>query len=502
MFVMKRIKYLVFAFLLGTPLAVVAQSETVSDGSLPPSPASETLAPTASSEPVTETKAPVRLGLEACIKRALANSNALAAERERLNIMDHKVNQAYWAPFSNFKITGSATMVPDKCIDEEALEDRGVIVPCGENDAAAHRQLDEYDYSGSWGPKLDIRADFGIPLLTFGKITNSWDAVKAARSASQSRFPKFAQQIRYNVKQAYNAVLGAREMLYTIGKGRKHLVKARRKVEEDLENQEGTVTEVDLIKLKVFESEVTQYETQSLEIERLGLSALRFLVGGADKDRVDTVDKPQERDSREIDKLEKYKDQALQNRPELKALHHAINATEAKVRLRRSEFYPDLVLVGGFRYGWAPGRTDISNWVLSDAYNYGPGFGIGLALEYKLDLGLDYYRLKEAKSTLTALTLDQKSALDGIMLEVEKVYYHAISTRDSLLAIERSRRLVKGWIAAVTQNHATGLATAKEVKDALAEYFKVMASVHTLTSEYNIAIANLDRTTGDPLDTE
>ena len=82
------------------------------------------------------------------------------------------------------------------------------------------------------------------------------------------------------------------------------------------------------------------------------------------------------------------------------------------------------------------------------------------------------------------------------MLEVEKVYHHGVSVRDSLVAMEKSRKLVKGWIGAVAQNHATGLASAKDVKDALAEYFKVMAAIHKLTHDYNVGMAQIDNVTG------
>ncbi|MCP4599653.1 MAG: TolC family protein [Proteobacteria bacterium] len=436
---------------------------------------------------------PIHLTLDECIKRAVANSRTLMAERHRLEALEAQVKQVFWAPFSNISIGGFGTLVPDKCVDKKVFEEWGRITACGDT------TLDEYDYSAGqdWGPKLEFKAGFGIPLYTFNKISSAQNAVKQARAAKEAEYPRFVHQIKFQVEQAYQAISGAREMLYTIEQGRKHLKKARDKVEKDLENQEGTSTEIDLIKLKVFQIEVDQYETQAHEIEHVGLSALHFLVGGDDRERVDIVDKPQERTKEEIESLENYKQSAIEHRPELKALKHAVKAMEAKVDMRRADFWPDLLLVGGFTYGWTPGRTDLDGaWVLKDNYNYGPGFGFGLALSYKLDIGLDIYRLKEARAELAALTADQKAALDGVMLEVDKAYHQTVAARDALAAMEKSRRLVKGWISAVMQNHAAGLGSAKEVKDALAEYFKVMASIHKLTHDYNVRMAEIQRVTG------
>jgi len=303
--------------------------------------------------------------------------------------------------------------------------------------------------------------------------------------------------IEYKVHQAYQAISGAREMLYTVEKGRTHLRKAREKVESDLENEEGTSTQIDLLKLKVFENEVNQYEFQSREIERTALAALRFMVGGDVDFAIDIVDYPQEQTAEEIKELHYYKELALERRSELKALKFAVKALEAKIRFRKAEFAPDLLLVGEFRWGWTPKNDDVDSWILRDSYNAGPAFGVGIALNYQFDIGLDIYRLREAKAELAALSTDQQTALNGVMLEVSKAHSHAIAVQESLSSLKRSKRLVKGWISAVMQNHAAGLGSTKDVKEALTEFFKVMAGIHKLTHDYNVSVAELKKVTGD-----
>ncbi len=453
----------------------------------------------------------IRLSLDECITSALNNSRSLLAKRHRLEALDAQLKQAYWAPFSNISASFSATVVPDKCVEETRY---GIYIPCGSDtvtedgqpgkDGIIDNQLDPSAMvddvrsfeSDDWGPSLKVSIRAGIPIYTFGKATYGIRALKAARAAKQAEFPRFKHKVRFQVEQAYHAIAGAREMVYTIGKGRKHLIKAREKVENDLENQEGTSTEIDLIKLKIYENEVDQYEIQAVQLEKIGLAALRFLVGGKNRHKVDILDAPQDRIAADIGSLDESKDNAINNRPELRALKHAVNALEAKVKLRRAQFFPDLLGVVGFRHSWTGGRTDLDNWTLVDNYNYGPSVGFALVLDYKLDLGLDIYRIREAKAELAALMLDQEEALEGVMLEVEKVYHSVNATKETLEGLSKSRRLVKGWLAAEVQNHETGLSSAKDVKDALVEYFKVMASIHKLTHDYNVGIAELGRVTG------
>jgi outer membrane protein TolC len=433
----------------------------------------------------------IRLSLAECTARAVANSKELAAERHRLDAIQAQVEQVWWAPFSSIGIESGFTFVPDQELDTARLDQEGVIV--GPNDGAVGAD-DDYA-SDHWGPTFRIEVRGTVPLITFGRISRSRRAIEEAKSAKKASLPAVEKQVRYNVERAYHAIIGAREMIYTLSEGKKKLVKARELLEKNLENQEGTETETDLIKLKVFESQIGFMEQQTLQIERTGLSALRFLVGGKDAARVDVPEDPQTMIERELEPVEKYKQTALDNRPELEALRHAIKALDAKVAMRKSEFFPTIGLVLGWRYAVTPGRTDISNWVLTDNYNYNNWYAF-LALKYDLDLALDVYRLDEAKAELAALTADQENALEAIVLEVETTYLEVNSARDSLAELEKSKRLTKGWIAAAIQANAAGLGPAKEVKDALKEYFQIMASIHKLTGEYNVGLAKLDKVTG------
>ena len=478
---------LLLTIALSAPV-VAQQDESETEG--PPEPAAETKT---AAEPQT---APgdelIRLTVEQCIERTLKNSHQIEAQRHKLAMIDAQLGQLFWSRFSKLSVQGFFSVVPDKCVNKDRLENEGVIVGCNDGTVSA-----EEDYStDQWGPTFKVEVKAGVPIYTFGKLGNAKEALQEAYNAKEANLPALENALRLKVQQAYNAISGAREMLYTIGEGRKHLRSARKRVEQNLENEEGTDTQVDLLKLKVFESEVDYLEVQTQEIERVALAALRILVGGDDAAKIDIIDEPLALSEVQIDELKTYQEQAMSNRPELEALRHAVKAMEAKVDLRRSGFAPDLLIVGGFRYSVTPGRTDINNWTLKDDYNFGPGFAVGLVLNYDLDFGLDHYKLEEAKAELAAISADQKAALDGVMLEVERAYLHAVALRDGLAALSKSKRSVKGWMAAVIQGHAAGLSSAKEVKDALKEYFSVMAGIHRATAEYNAAVAELEKVTG------
>ncbi|MDD5310071.1 MAG: TolC family protein, partial [Deltaproteobacteria bacterium] len=206
---------------------------------------------------------PLRLGLAECVRRALANSRTLMSERHRLAALDAQVEQAFWAQFSDFSAEGFFSVVPDKCIDEDYYDSMGVVRNCSDAGGKGYSGLSEDSYDATkWGPTIQLKVEGGVPIYTFGKISNARDAIQEAYKAKEAEIPAFEDKVRFQVEQAYEAVSGAREMLYSIGEGRAHLVKAREKVEADLAAQEGTATEVDLLKLKVFEGEVDGIEVQ------------------------------------------------------------------------------------------------------------------------------------------------------------------------------------------------------------------------------------------------
>jgi outer membrane protein TolC len=447
-------------------------------------------APAPSAGHVEGPPAAVRLTLAQCTARAVSNSKKLAAERSRLDAIRAQVEEVWWAPFSSIGVEAGFSIVPDRFLDTEALGRDGVLL--GEDGAPVGAE----DSSGDeWGPtfRLDVKAT--LPVVPFGRISRSRRAIEEAEKAKESQLPAVEQQIRYDVERAFHAIVGAREMLYTLGEGKKKLVKARELLQKKLEDQEGTETETDLIKLQVFEAQVAFTEQQTIQIERTALAALRYLVGGDDAARVDVPEDPQALVERELEPLESYEKLALENRPELAALRHSVKALEAKVALRKSEFFPTIGLVLGWKYAVTPGRTDIKTWVLNDDYNSNNWYAV-LALKYDLDLALDIYKLAEAKADLAALTSDQQNALQAIDLEVETTYQKLVTTRDSLRELERSRRLTRGWIAAAVQANEAGLGPAKEIKDALKEYFQIMASIHQLTGQYNAGLAELDKVSG------
>ena len=434
--------------------------------------------------------------LNQCIKKALRNSEKLKAERARLKILEEQQSQLWWKPFSNFSLSGAFTVVQDNCA---RLTDDGAVLPC-----------DGYEHIGSvsewknrsWGPSFHGSLNGTIPIPTSGKLWQGKKALDSVLAAKEAMYKTFESQIVFDVYRAYHALIGSREMKYTLNEGRKHLKKAREKVEENLANQTGTDTQIDLVKLKVFDAKLDAMEQQVLQIEQTALAGLNFLVGSTDGRRMDVADTPQEPLHVTLKPLEEYKEKAVEYRPEFEALRQGIRALENKVKIQKAGFAPEFAIKFSLRKGYTPGvemeyNDGATPFIFNNSYNYGSIIpGVFLVGRIPLDIGVTIHEIREAEAELRALTSDRKYAMEGILLEVETAYINAETLQGAVTALDKSKRLAKGWLNAAAQNQAVGVGSSDDLKDALKEYFGIMAEYHQKISELNIAIANLDKAVG------
>src|SRR5262249_3606855 len=147
---------------------------------------------------------------------------------------------------------------------------------------------------------------------------------------------------------------------------------------------EGTVTQQDVLKLRIGLSGVTK-ETFTLDraviVTREALMRQLGLPLAGNFDIADTGLEPIEVELRPLDV---YLAQAAQNRPELAQLEAGLAARQARLEATRSTYYPSVFVAGAVRYAVAPNRDNQDNPFVKDDFNYFDG-GLALGLRWKMD---------------------------------------------------------------------------------------------------------------------
>ncbi len=406
---------------------------------------------------------------------ALAETNypKVREARARLAYKKAQIWEARTAPFSEFKVEGGVVVAPTVS---------GTAVYSPSSDVALTRNL-----ALAW----KIGVEGVIPLWTFGKITNLWDAAEANAKLGHHEVEKEKNAIRLDVRRAYYGVLLARDSRILLKQATKNLDDYIEKLQQEVDEGEGD--EIELIKIKIQRAELTARGTDADQGETAALAGLRFFAGL--KEPVDVPDVPLEAVAHHLGPVTRYLEAARLHRPEINMAKAGIAARRAQVELAKARFYPDLGL--GIQAGLirASEVTDQRNPFTRDPGNRA-SYGMGLVFRWKLDFLPQAARLAQARAELQEVRAIERFALGGIAAEVEAIYAEAAAAKTKLDAWSEATTYAKRWLIKVQQGMDLGLSEKADLVEPSKTYALKKASEMEALYDYNIAMAKLAQATG------
>lgn len=403
------------------------------------------------------------------------------AARHALQAMEQQVYRARWAWLPQGTVTGFVAPSPEvRCQPDR-------------DDCRYTAQVDASSINIA-GVMAQIVLEAGMPLYTFDKIGSARRAARAGVELRRAQVRAAQEDVALKISEAYWGVKLARELLYTIREGKKHLDKARDKIEQQLDDDEGEVTVTDLLRLKTFTAEVEAREGEAQKLEDIaiaGVAALARLKHGA----FDLDPKPLDLVAGDPAPLQVYVDLARQSRPEIDLLKWAQRAGQAGADVEKAKFFPDFLLVGTVGYGIATSVDDPHNAFLSDPFNFIRA-GFGLALKWNLDTIQQVGRYRAAKSKSLEISAKREEGLAGIELEIRKEWLSLQEAARRLAATRRGEKAARSWLVATAQNLEAGLAESKDLTDALLAFFQLRVRYLQAIFDVNVGWARLGRAIG------
>src|SRR5579859_599051 len=122
--------------------------------------------------------------LRRCIELAERNHPNIFAARARLKGMRAQLDEARFTPFSQFTVTGGLGLAPTV---------RGTDL---------YSPNTEVSLSSSMGLAWRIGFEGVVPLWTFGKMTNLWNAAEAQINVGEGDLAKQKNQVKLDVRRA------------------------------------------------------------------------------------------------------------------------------------------------------------------------------------------------------------------------------------------------------------------------------------------------------------
>jgi len=413
------------------------------------------------------------LSLKRCLELAALNYPKVAEARARLDQKRAQLDQAYSQPYSDFTMTGGIGPAPTV---------RGTAVYTPDTDQALTSHM---------GVAWQLGVSGAIPLWTFGKITNLWDAADAQVKVGEHEIKKAQNEVKLDVRRAYYGVQLSRDALALLRDAASRIDKYLGRLEKKVD--EGDGDDIQLLKLKMYRAELEARESEAMRQEAIALSGLRFLTG--DGPDVDVRDEPLQQNSHHLGPLAHYLSAAQLYRPEINMARAGVRAREAQLRMERAKFFPDLALGLSFNYSAAPLVEDQRNPFVKDSANY-LSYGAALVFKYKLDFLPQSARLAQANAQLEEQRATERYALGGVGTEVEQAFREAEDAARRLDAYTRATSYAKQWLVQVQEGIDVGTYEDQDVVDPAKEYATKRFLQMNATFDYNMALAKLALATG------
>jgi outer membrane protein TolC len=413
------------------------------------------------------------LSLKRCLELAALNYPKVAEAQARLAEKRAQLDQAFSAPYSDFTMTGGIGPAPTV---------RGTSVYSPDTDKALTSHM---------GVAWQLGVSGAIPIWTFGKITNLWDAADAQVHVGEHEVRKEQNDVKLTVRRAYYGVQLARDALILLrdasGRIDKYLGQLQKKVDD------GDGDDVALLKLKMYRAELDARQSEAVRQESIALSGLRYLTGGGSD--VDVPDEPLQQSSHRLAPLANYLSAARLYRPEVNMARAGVLAREAQVRMERAKFFPDLALGMSFNYSAAPLVEDQRNPFVKDNANY-LSYGAALVFKYRLDFLPQSARLAEANAQLEEQRATERYALGGVGTEVEQAFLEAEDAGRRLDAYTRATSYAKQWLIQIQEGIDVGTYDDQDIVDPAKEFATKRFLQMNATYDYNVALAKLAQATG------
>ncbi|MEB2313758.1 MAG: TolC family protein [Sorangiineae bacterium] len=438
-----------------------------------PAPEGQAARPGAPGAPAVAVRPRSEYTLARCLALAEQNYPKIHAARARLDYKRAQQFEARTAPFSEFSITGGVGLAPTV---------RGTNVYSPNTDVALTSNM-----ALAW----QVGIDGTVPLWTFGKISNLWDAASAQVAVGEHEVKKEANAVKLSVRQAFYGIQLARDTRILLRDAAERIDKYLGRLEKKVE--EGDGDDIELLKLKMYRAEIDARDSEVTRQEAIALAGLRFLTGV--RGAFDIPDVPLRRNPHALAPLARYLQAARLFRPEINMARAGVVARQAQVEMERARYYPDLALGLNARWARAPEVTDQTNPYVLDSGNY-LRYGAALVMRWKLDFLPQSARLAQAQAQLEETRATERYALGGVAVEVEQAFAEAEDAARRLDAYTRATGYARQWLIKVQQGIDVGTFEDEDIVDPAKEYALKRFAQMSATYDYDLAIAKLALATG------
>jgi TolC family type I secretion outer membrane protein len=408
--------------------------------------------------------APNKFTLQDCIDTALKNQPAIRSARENVNAGQGRVTQA------------ASPYLPQVRASTGYSENHSLGGALG----------------GSISKSYTTSVSVNQTLYDFGKTGNALDAARSGTRSSEFDEQRVVQETVLNVKQAYYALLAAKQLVLVAQKTTEQAASHFRQAEAFF--QSGTKPRFDVTRAEV---EVNSAKlgiitaSNNVRLRTIGLYNAMGVDPEKDIEIDDILSSPIA-----IPPMEQALADSVKNRPEMLKVEMDIQAAQARVKAEESSYFPTLSATGA--YNWAHGKSEMNMGILGVLHgDIQDSWNAGVTLSMPLfEGGLTRGRVSEARATLHVLEAQGRSFRQSILIELNQAYADIESATARIAVMELSIKKAQENLELAQGRYEAGVGPYIEVTDAQ------VASVNAETDhvqalyDYQLAAARLVKAMG------
>ncbi|MBK6682584.1 MAG: TolC family protein [Ignavibacteriales bacterium] len=359
----------------------------------------------------------LEMSLEECIKYGLENNKGIKIAGDKVKSARLKKDEVNTSGLPSLSLQAGYTRLSE-------VDPFTITVPMG---GTSQSFTVSPSLLNSYSTKLTLTQ----PVFTGFKIDLNKDLSDQSITASMFDLESEKTKLKYAISNAYWS-------LYKVTEGKKVLEEYIKTIElhlKDLNNfyAQGLITKNEVLKLDV---QLSSAQVQLLEtengIQMAKLNLLNNLNLPMDTDislkPLTTMEEIQD-----VPSLEVINSQALNTRPELKAMAVRIKSRETAIKLTESAWYPDIYLIGNYNYARPNQR------IVPTKDQFDGTWDVTLSLQYTLwNWNATSYRTQQAESDLSQTNYQYEMMKDGVLIEVKQAYLNYAANKSRINLAEKT----------------------------------------------------------------
>ncbi len=354
------------------------------------------------------------------------------------------------------------------------------------------------DFFDGLGPFTRFELDFRVPLYTFGKLDAALAAAQKALDSERARGEAARAQVVLTTKQLYYGLLLTRQLAAVLHDMLENMDEAVVKTQRRLDAGSHTVTEIDLLKLKIGRAKFAKGVLEVDASTRLTYSALARAIGVESESAFDIAESRLSPVDVQLASLDDYLAQGPGRRPEWRQLTTGLEAQSARLALEEAGYYPSFFLATGLHFARAGNRDEQDNPFANDDFNYIRPVGV-LGVHWDLNFFTTKAKVDQARADLEKLQLQQRDAQRGLDLEIRRAYSDVEQARATIEAAEQGRKAGRGLLILSVSNFDLGIGEAEELFNSLGAYTESSTDYLRAVHDYNVAIGALSKAVGQEI---